>query len=305
MQVSVVFPSVMYREGPQGVAKLLRGIEQIGFHGIDMFDHVVMGYPTEQRPAPFYSPQMPIMEAFMLLAFAAAHTERVTLGTTVLVLPQREPTLVAKQVASLDVLSAGRVRLGVGTGWQASEYEAQGEDFSTRGRRMDECIEILRRYWGDEHVNFEGEHYQIEEMAMEPKPPQGGRIPIWMGGTRGPALKRVARMGDGWMAMNAPGDPPLQERLAQLRGYAEEYGRDPASIGLQMALSPGPLDKARRKRFFADPALMLERLVELKSLGFQQTSIDCVPIFQQGHRSSDALLDYLAEVYATFEPELT
>lgn len=305
MKLSVVFPSVLYREGPEGVSAFIRGVEQIGFDALDMFDHVVMGYPTDTRPAPFYSPKMPIVEAFMLLSFAAAHTSRIALGTSVLVLPQRHPTLVAKQVSTLDTLSGGRVRLGVGTGWQASEYEALGEDFDNRGSRMDECIDILRAYWRDEHVNFQGAHYQIDEMAMEPKPPRGNSIPIWIGGTKAPALRRVARLGDGWMAMNAPGDDPLESRLAQLKEYALEYGRDPDSIGLQMALSPGALNKEQRKRFYAEPQLLLERVVELKALGFAHTSIDCVPMFQLGHRTSGALLDYLTQIYETLKPELT
>ena len=114
VKLSVVFPSVMYREGPAGVQKLIRGIEAIGFDELDMFDHVVMGYPTENRRAPFYSPQMPIMEAFMMLSYAAAITSKIQLGTGVLVLPQRQPALVAKQVSTLDTLSGGRMRLGVG-----------------------------------------------------------------------------------------------------------------------------------------------------------------------------------------------
>ena len=133
MKVSVVFPSVMYREGADGVHKLIRAVEEIGFDELSMFDHVVMGFPTETRRAPFYSPTMPIMEAFMTLAHAAALTTTIRLGTGVLVLTQREPTLVAKQVATLDTLSGGRVRLGVGVGWQRSEYEALHHDYATRG----------------------------------------------------------------------------------------------------------------------------------------------------------------------------
>ena len=304
MQVSLVFPSVMYRDGPDAVAALIQGIEQIGFDELDMFDHVVMGYPTTTRNKPFYSPQMPIMEAFMMLSFAAALTSRMRLGTGVLVLPQRQPTLVAKQVSTLDTLSGGRIRLGIGTGWQKSEYEALGESFSNRGRRMDEAIQILRAYWRDEHVNFNGEFYKLDEMAMEPKPPQGANIPIWIGGTKAPALRRVAQYGDGWMAMNAPGDAPLEDRIAQLRRYAEAFERDPATIGMQMTLSPGPLDKEARKRFFADPALMRDRTEALRTMGFEHVSIDCVPIFQHGYRTVDALLDYLADLYHTMEPVL-
>ena len=304
MKISVVFPNVMYREGQAGVAKLIRGIEQIGFDELDMFDHVVMGYPTETRRKPFYSPQMPIVEAFTLLSFAAAITSRIKLGTGVLVLPQRHPTLVAKQVSSIDTLSDGRMRLGVGIGWQASEYEALGENFRDRGKRMDEAIAILRSYWRDEHVSFDGTYYQIDEMAMEPKPPQGERIPIWIGGTKRAALRRVAELGDGWMAMNAPGDDPLTDRMAMLRELIDEAGRRPEDIGLQMSLSPDALDREKRKRFYAEPELLLERTVQLKELGFDTTSIDCVPIFQQGYRSVDTMLEYLATVYETLTPAL-
>src|SRR5205814_6463916 len=152
MKLSVEFPSVSYREGQEAVARLAQAIEQIGYDHIDMFDHVVMGYPIEGRPPGPYPPQMPILEALMALSYMAAVTTRVTLGTEVLVLPQRHPTLVAKQVITLDTISGGRVRLGVGVGWQESEYEALGEEFTTRGARMDEAIALLRVWWGDAQV---------------------------------------------------------------------------------------------------------------------------------------------------------
>src|SRR5499425_979733 len=174
MKLTVEFPSVSYRAGPQGVMRLAQAIEQIGYDHIDMFDHVVMGYPMEGRPPGPYPAQMPILEALMVLSYMAAVTTRVTLGTEVLVLPHRHPTLVAKQVSTLDTLSGGRVRLGVGVGWQESEYEALGEDFSTRGARMDEAIALLRTWWNDAQVDVAGPRYPVTAMAMEPKPPQGG-----------------------------------------------------------------------------------------------------------------------------------
>ena len=162
----------------------------------------------------------------------------------------------------------------------------------------------MRAYWADEHVNVDGAHYRADEMAMEPKPPQGAKIPVWIGGTRPAALRRVAELGDGWMAMNAPGDPPLVERLAALRRYAAEADRDPDTIGLQMSLSPNALDKEERKRFYADPDLLRRRLVELRDLGFGWASIDCVPMFQLGYRTSDALIEHLATIHQAIEPEL-
>lgn len=304
MKIAVVFPSVMYREGPEGVAGLIRGIERIGYDELDMFDHVVMGYPTETRRRPFYSPQMPIMEAFMVLSYAAAITSTIGLGTGVLVLPQRQPVLVAKQAATLDTLSGGRLRLGVGIGWQRSEFEALEQPFANRGARTDEAIRLMRAYWSDEHVNFQGEFYQADEIAMEPKPSRGAGLPIWIGGTKAGALRRVAELGDGWMAMNAPGDAPIEARIDELYRHAEAVGRDPSSIGMQMSLSPDALDKEQRKRFYAEPELLLERLLALRELGFDYVSIDCVPIFQQGFRSSGAMLDHLQAIYEHLQPEL-
>src|SRR5437667_6839796 len=173
MKLSVEFPSVSYREGQEAVARLARAIEQIGYDHIDMFDHVVMGFPMEGRAKGPYPAGMPIMEALMTLSYIAAVTSRVTLGTEVLVLPQRQPVLVAKQVSTLDTLSGGRVRLGIGVGWQESEYEALGESFGNRGRRMDEAIELLRACWTQPKIDFKSEHYRLNAMGMEPKPPQG------------------------------------------------------------------------------------------------------------------------------------
>jgi len=302
MKLAVVFPSVMYREGPEGVRALIRGIESIGFDELDMFDHVVMGYPTQTRRAPFYSPTIPIMEAFMMLSFAAAITDRIRLGTGVLVLTQRQPALVAKQVSTLDTLSAGRIRLGVGIGWQRSEYEALSENFSSRGERMEEAIALLRSYWQHDHIHFDSAHYQADDIAMEPKPPQGGQLPIWIGGTKDAALKRIAKVADGWMAMDAPGDGPLKDRLEKLRRYAEEAGRDPAAIGLQMSLSPDIRNKEERKRFYVDMDLIKARFEQLQELGFDHLSIDCVPIFQAGYRSSDAMLEHLQTIHTALAP---
>src|SRR4030095_8262985 len=158
MKLAVEFPSVSYREGPEAVMRLARAIERIGYDHIDIFDHVIMGIPIEGRPKGPYNPGMPLLAVFRALAYLAAVTTRVTLGTEVLVLPQRQPALVAKQVSTLDTLSGGRVRLGVGVGWQESEYEALGEDFHTRGVRMDEAIRLLRAYWGGAEGRFQSAH---------------------------------------------------------------------------------------------------------------------------------------------------
>ncbi len=189
-----------------------------------------------------YTPTMPILEALMTLAHLAAVTARVTLGTEVLVLPQRHPTLVAEQVSTLDTLSGGRVRLGVGVGWQESEYEALGEDFRTRGARMDEAIRLLRAYWGDAQVDFEGRHYRVTAMVMDPKPPQGRRLPIWIGGMSEAAWRRVGQLGDGWLASRVTDAESARRALDSIRRHAEAAGRDPAAIGRQSMVAPPPRD---------------------------------------------------------------
>ena len=295
MKISVIFPNVMYREGPAGVSRFIRGVESIGFDELDMFDHVLMGYPTEDRPAPLYPSQMPLMEALMTLSYAAAITERIGLGTGVLVLPQRQPALVARQVATLDTLTGGRVRLGLGVGWQASEYEALGENFRNRGRRFDEAVRLLKAYWGDERVDFEGAFYQARAMAFEPKPPQGEKIPVWIGGAVPRTLERVAEYGDGWMGQFVKGPDVAARLMACIREQAESRGRDPTRIGMQLSLAPfhGEQDG---KDFFRDLARMADRYAELESIGLHWVSIDTVPLFQAGARSVEALLDRLTDI---------
>lgn len=296
MKLSVEFPSVVYREGPDQVARLARAIEEIGYDQLDMFDHVVMGFPTEVRPAPIYPPQMPIMEAIVVLSFAAAVTSHIGLGTEVLVLPQRQPVLVAKQIATLDTLSAGRVRLGVGVGWQASEYQALGEDFSNRGRRMDEAIDLLRACWGESHIEARNEHYHVHAMAMEPKPPQGERLPIWIGGTSARALQRVGERGDGWLAHAITRDEAAHDAIAAIRQAAEAVGRDPATIGLQQMLDVPPTDEGG-KAFYADMEQVARRAEQVQACGFEWGAINATAVFQAGARSVSQLIDSLSAIH--------
>jgi probable F420-dependent oxidoreductase len=226
---------------------------------------------------------MPILESLATLGYIAAVTSRVTLGTEVLVLPQREPTLVAKQVSTLDTLSGGRMRLGVGVGWQESEYEALGEEFHTRGKRMDDAIQLLRAYWGEAHVSFSSEHYRAVEMAMEPKPPQGARLPIWIGGYSDAAFRRAGRLGDGWVASRVSDEESARRALDAIRRHAEEAGRDPAQIGLQS---------------------MVARAAALHKMGFQWASLNATAIFQAGARSVAAIIDALGALHVRLRAEV-
>lgn len=297
MKLSVEFPSVAFREGPAKVLALAKAIEEIGYDEIAVFDHVVMGYPTDDRRGPRYPPQMPVLEAIVLLAQIAAVTERVSLATEVLVLPQRQPVLVAKQVSTLDTLSEGRVRLGVGVGWQESEYDALEEDFTNRGRRMDEAIALMRAYWGDEQVDFAGEFYTSTAMAMAPKPPQGGGIPVWIGGGSQAALRRVADFGDGWMGTAVADDAEATRMVADIHAHAEKIGRDPAEIGLQMMLQPPPTSDDD-KVFYAHHDRVVARAESIAAMGYGWASLNATAIFQAGARSVDAIIDQLDALYA-------
>ena len=303
MKLSVEFPSVSYREGGAGVIRLAKAIERIGFDQLDMFDHVIMGFPTADRPPPIYPPKMPILEALMALSHIAAVTERIGIGTEVLVLPQRQPVLVAKQVSTLDTLSGGRVRLGVGVGWQESEYDALEEDFHTRGQRMDEAIKVLRAYWGDAQVDHRGAFYSSTAMAMEPKPPQGGNLPIWIGGHSPRALRRVGELGDGWLA-NAVTDPAVAARCkARIAAGAEAVGRDPDALGYQMMLDVPPRD-AEGKRFYAELDRVAARAAAVKEMGFEWGALNATAIFQAGARSVDAMVDVLGKAYDAIRREV-
>lgn len=306
MKLAVEFPNVVYREGPEAVARLARAIETIGFDQLDMFDHVVMGHPRDGRATGPYPANMPILEAFMTLAFAAAATSTIGLGTEVLVLPQRQPTLVAKQVSSLDTLSGGRVRLGVGVGWQESEFDALGVDYRTRGRMMDEAIQLLRAYWHDASVDFAGEFYQVDAMAMEPKPPQGGALPIWIGGGSRAAIRRAATLGDGWLASAAMGDTAtMAERIQTVRRLAAEAGRDPDALGFQAQLSPPPRnDDPGGRTFYANPHDVSAVAVAAKSAGFGWATINVTGVFLAGARSVDAMIDALQALHDRLRAEV-
>src|SRR5262249_23091642 len=254
-----------------------------------------------------YPAQMPILEALMVLSYMAAVTTRVTLGTEVLVLPQRHPTLVAKQVSTLDTLSGGRVRLGVGVGWQESEYEALGEDFHNRGARMDEMIRRLRTYWSEAQVDFHGRHYQITAMGMEPKPPQGSRLPIWIGGRSDRALRRGGELGGGWLRhqmADAASAPPCIHAVRRPPQAARPHaGRDPGTIGLQAMVASPPRDAAGKK-FYVEHDRVVARVAELKAMGFQWVALNATAMFQAGARSVAAMIDTLGALHTKIRGEV-
>jgi probable F420-dependent oxidoreductase len=305
MKIAVEFPSVAYREGPAGVARLAKAIEDIGYDQLDMFDHVVMGFEHESRETPRYAANMPILEALMTLSYAAAVTSTIGLGTEVLVLPQRQPVLVAKQVSTLDMLSGGRVRLGVGVGWQASEYEALGENFGNRGRRMDEALQLLRTCWHEPQIDFDGTYYRSVAMGMAPQSPQGGDIPIWVGGGTPAAFKRAGAFGDGWLANRIDNADTAKRAMDAIKEAAVAAGRDPEAIGWQSTIAspPRPGDTAA-KTFYADHDRVAERAVALKAMGFEWIAVNATAVFQAGARRLDAMIEALGQLHDRLRREV-
>jgi probable F420-dependent oxidoreductase len=296
MKLSVDFPSIAYREGPARLVEMTEAIEAIGYDDIAVFDYVVMGYATDSRPAPPYPTRMPILESLVALGFMAAITRRVTLSTAVLKLPQRQAVLVAKQASTLDTLAGGRLRLGVGVGWQQAEYDALGENFDDRGKRMDEAIDLMRSCWVDERIDHCSTNFDAVAVAMEPKPPQGGALPIWIGGAGPIALRRAGTVGAGWMAAIMD-DHRLRGAINDIRRHAEAAGRDPNDVQLQAPLAPPPRDDAE-KSFFADLDRVARHAEQLHNMGFGWASVNATAVFQAGARSVAAITDALAAIHA-------
>lgn len=235
MEFGVVFPQTEFPPDPISVRDYAQTVEALGFHYVDAYDHVLGANPN--RPGGWHGPytfESSFLEPFVLFSFIAAATKNLRLASNVIILPQRQTALVAKQAATLDVLSGGRVRLGVGLGWNQVEYAALGENFHNRGRRIEEQIEVLRALWTRPLVNFRGRWHQILDAGLKPLPIQRP-IPIWMGGTAENALRRIARIGDAWM-INIRTPDEARPAVEQLRRFLHEAGRDPAAFPMEARL---------------------------------------------------------------------
>lgn len=190
MKFGYVLPNYGDKVTPQELLEISASCEEEGYDSVWATDHVMM--PTELK-----EPYGQLVEPLTLLAFIAARCERLKVGTSIVVLPQRNPVLVAKQATALDVLSKGRVILGFGAGWAEKEFGFLNADFKGRGQVMDESIELIRKLWKEEVVNFEGRFFHIKDALFLPKP-ANGEIPIWIGGNGATAVRRAAKLGDGW-----------------------------------------------------------------------------------------------------------
>ncbi|MDR7482065.1 MAG: LLM class F420-dependent oxidoreductase [Armatimonadota bacterium] len=245
MRFGVVFPQTEIGTDPGAIRDFAQAVEEMGYDHLLAYDHV-LGADVTDRPGWLgYTSDDMFHEVFVLFGYLAAVTRRLELVTGILILPQRQTALVAKQAAEVDVLSGGRLRLGVGLGWNSVEYEALGMDFRRRGATVEEQIHVLRLLWTQPVVTFHGRRHRITRAGINPLPVQRP-IPIWMGGESEAAIRRTARLADGWFPggtlRNERERLPQQDRAEQvdrLRRYARAAGRDPARIGLEGRIAIG------------------------------------------------------------------
>jgi len=249
LNLGVVFPQTEIGTDPVAIRDYAQGVDAMGYAHLTAFDHVLGA--SADRPGGFagpYTHETPFHEPLVLFGYLAGLTEQIDLVTGILILPQRQTALVAKQAAQVDVLSGGRMRLGVGAGWNAVEYEGLGQDFHYRGRRLEEQVALLRALWAEPVVTFDGRFDHVTRAGINPRPVRA-RIPIWLGGMADVVLERVGRFADGWFPQYR--DPAqLRDGIARVHRAAEAIGRDPSAIGFQASVSaaegiPAAVTRAR------------------------------------------------------------
>ena len=230
MKLGVTYPQNIIGGDPTIVRDFAQTAEGLGYSHLVAYDHVVgvnrAAYPDWKGP---YTSADLFHDPFTLFSYIAGITETIELSPQIVILPQRQAVLVAKQAASLDVLSGGRLRLGVGIGWNKVEYIAMGEYFHDRGKRSEEQIAVMRALWAEPHVVFEGEYHMIPDAGINPLPAEP--LEVWIGGGSDATYDRIGRMGDGWLNIYVSPDN-IQPALDKIQASAEQAGRDASKIGL-------------------------------------------------------------------------
>lgn len=251
MRVGVVFPQTEIGADAGAVRAYAQGVTELGFSHVLAYDHVLGADPAVHTPwSGPYDVHTTFHEPLVLYGYLAALTP-LELVTGIIILPQRQTALAAKQAAEVDLLTGGRLRFGIGLGWNAVEYEALGKDFSNRGRRIEEQVMLLRRLWTEQSVTFDGEFERVTAAGLAPLPVQRP-IPIWFGGQSPRAYRRTGQLADGWFPQVAPG-PQLDEARAMVDDAARAAGRDPAALGMEGRVSwrgslPATLEQLQRWR---------------------------------------------------------
>ncbi|MDR3537115.1 MAG: TIGR03619 family F420-dependent LLM class oxidoreductase [Acetobacteraceae bacterium] len=240
MQLGALVPFNDTGGDPATVRDYALGLEALGYDFLEAPDHVLganLDAQSRAQPVQTIADDM-FHDPFVLLGFLAGCTTKLAFSTGVLILPQRQTALVAKQAACLAVLSRERFRLGIGVGWNPIEFVGLNESFTNRGRRSEEQVQVMQALWAQDHVVFKGRYHTIEDAGINPRPPSG-RVPVWYGGHHEHTLPRIAKWGDGWMPNAYPPDQSALDIFAELRRLTEAAGRDPASVGIEVWTSCG------------------------------------------------------------------
>ena len=276
MRTGVIFPQTEIGSDPVAVRDYAQAAESLGYKHVLAYDHVLGANPDSRPGWRGYKHTDMFHEIMVLFGYLAGVTETLELVSGIVILPQRQTALVAKQASEVDVLSGGRLRLGIGIGWNPVEYEALGEDFHNRGRRSEEQIEVLRALWTDELVTYEGRWHKITDAGLNPMPVQRP-IPIWFGGEADQVVRRVARLGDGWFPRIKP-DGEGRALLDKMWAYAREEGRGPTDIGIEAWVAVGD----------RPPEDWVRDVVAWQSLGATHVSVNTM---NAGLSSPDAHID--------------
>ena len=288
-KIGAVFPQTEIGNDPDGINQYVTAVESMGYDHILIYDHV-LGASIENRPnwKGAYRLEDSFHEVMVLFGYISAITTKIELATGILVLPQRDTALVAKQAAELDILSNGRLRLGVGIGWNDVEFEALNSEFTNRGARIEEQVSLLRELWTNELVTFKGKWHDLDDVGINPLPPQSP-IPIWFGGAANAVMQRIGKMGDGWIYPGYSPFPDIQSKtmLDSIKNSANQVNRSISQIGIEKILS----ESEKPKEGWSDAgSLWMEygaTHLSINTMGANLTSIN-------GHL--DALESFINEI---------
>jgi probable F420-dependent oxidoreductase len=280
-----LFPQTQIGTDPIAIRDFAQAAEELGFSHLLAGEHV-LGAPHDEREPQLTganTDQDAWHEPLVLFGYLAGVTSRIELATGVLILPQRQTALVAKQAAEVDILSGGRLRLGIGLGWNHVEYEALNEDFANRGARAEEQIDVLRKLWSEPLLDYHGTWHRIDRASILPRP--GRAIPIWFGARTQSAIRRAVRLGDGFIFSGAGDQAGVLEQLAVVRGLLADEGRDPETFGLEVIVGGGDGPDAWRAELqvYADE-------------GFTHVAVRTTHLGVDPQQRLDALANYMAAI---------
>lgn len=271
MKIGAVFPQTEIGTDPGKIKEYAQALEDLGLNHILTFDHVLGGNSETHNLKGPYKHTDSFHELFVLYGFLAAITKNIELASGIIILPQRQTALVAKQAAAIDILSKGRLRLGIGIGWNDVEYEALGMDFKDRGLRSEEQISLLRKLWCNELITFDGKWHKITDAGLNPLPVQRP-IPIWFGGHADAVMRRLARIGDGWFPLFEMNDEG-KGLIDKLHRYIEEAGRHSSEVGIETFINVSDKTSEQYKKEIADWKNVGATHISVNTMGANFTSL--------------------------------